>query len=97
MAVKILKVKYYPNNSILDAKLGYRPSYARRSIWRARDLLKEGLIWRVGDGEKFKTWKDRWIPKPKSYLVQLPRRVLNKQAVVTNLIDKDTRWWNKPL
>jgi hypothetical protein len=68
----MLKVKYYPSGSILDAKLGYRP-YAWRSIWTARDLFKEGHTWRVGDGEKVKIWKDRWIPKPTSYLVQLPK------------------------
>lgn len=92
----MLKVKNYPSGSILDAKLGYRP-YAWRSIWTARDLFKEGLIWRVGYGEKVKIWKDRWIPKPTCYLVRLPKRVLNEEAVVTNLIDKDTRWWNIPL
>jgi hypothetical protein len=28
-----------------------------------RDLLKEGLIWRVGDGENIDIWKDNWIPR----------------------------------
>jgi hypothetical protein len=33
LAAKILKVKYYPHCSILDAQLENRPSYIWRSIW----------------------------------------------------------------
>jgi hypothetical protein len=36
---------------ILDANSGYGPSHVWKSIWSARALLKEGLIWRVGTEE----------------------------------------------
>lgn len=56
------------------------------------------LIWRVGDGERIKIWKDRWIPYPhRSYRVQSPRKFLDEDAIVADLIDKDTRWWNTSL
>lgn len=65
LAVEILKAKYFSNGSIYDAKLGSRSSNAW-SIWSTQDLLKAALIWRVGDGERIKIWKDRWIPNPTS-------------------------------
>jgi hypothetical protein len=61
LAVWVLKENYFPEKSFLEASLGSRPSYAWRSIWKAKPLLQEGLIWKVGDGSKIKIWGDRWI------------------------------------
>lgn len=30
-------------------------------MW-GRDLLQQGIRWRVGDGENIKAWSDPWIP-----------------------------------
>jgi ribonuclease HI len=97
MVAQIMKAKYYPQHSFLEANLGTRPSFAWRSIWNSRTLLKEGLIWRVGNGESIKIWQDRWLPSPSSYLVQAPIQGLSAEAKVCELIDNDTRWWNTPL
>jgi len=34
----------------LEANIGRQPCFAWPSILGAKDLLKEGLIWRIGDG-----------------------------------------------
>jgi hypothetical protein len=49
---KIMESKYHAGGNILDAKLGAKPFYAWRSIRGSCDLLKYGLIWRVGNGAK---------------------------------------------
>jgi hypothetical protein len=59
---RIMQGKYYANGSILEAKMGHNPSYAWRSILSSCDLLKEGLYWRIGNGEKAKIWGDKWVP-----------------------------------
>jgi hypothetical protein len=59
---KIIEAKYYPcaggggggvvvGCNFLEGKLGLRPSFAWRSIHSSCELLKEGLIWRIGNGE----------------------------------------------
>lgn len=62
LVARIMKAKYFPNCSILDACQGSRPSFSWRSIHSACSLLWEGFIWRVGNGEKICTWQDKWIP-----------------------------------
>jgi hypothetical protein len=43
-------------------------------------VLKEGVMWRVGDGEKIRVWEHNWIPR--SYLERplsiKPNKVVNK-------------------
>jgi hypothetical protein len=94
---RIMKGKYYSGGNILDASLGAKPSYAWRSIHGSCELLKYGLIWRVGNGAKIRIWKDKWIPRPSTYRVQSIPRVLHSDATVSDLIDGDTRWWNKTM
>ena len=48
---RIMKAKYFANCSILEAKMGYRPSFAWRSILGSCELVKEGMFWRIGNGE----------------------------------------------
>jgi hypothetical protein len=93
----IFHEKYYPEANFLTSNLGRRLSYAWRSIWSSKVLLQAGLIWRVGDGERIKIWKDRWVPLPTTYAIQTPVRILDSEARVSSLINRDTKWWDTQL
>jgi hypothetical protein len=60
---RVLKAKYFPNSSILGCQAKGSISYSWRSILQGVDLLKKGLIWRVGDGGQINIWVDPWIPR----------------------------------
>jgi hypothetical protein len=77
MVRKILKAKYFPNEGFLEAKLGSKPSYALRSLFGSRNLLFQGLLWRVGDGNSIRVWVDRWLPIPISYSVQSTLKIIS--------------------
>lgn len=94
LATKIIKAKYFPQSIILKAHLGKCPSFVWKSLLLACDLLKNGLIWRVGDGKDIWIWGDIWFPTPISVSVQSPRQILADDARMANLIDQDTKWWN---
>ena len=51
---KVFKSKFFPNCSIMEAKEGYRGSYAWRSILKGREAIRQGVKWRVGNGESIK-------------------------------------------
>lgn len=52
LLAKVFSQKYFPHVDFLNAKLGYRPSFARRSILAGHPLLKASLLWRIGNGQK---------------------------------------------
>ena len=79
LMARVLKQKYFPNDSFLNSQLGRNPSYAWRSIWNAKRLLLDCLIWRVGNGELIKIWGDCWIPYPTTYAIQTPPRILDME------------------
>lgn len=58
---RVMKAKYYPHTSFLEAGLGYSTSYSWRSIWGVKALIKEGMVWRVGKGNNVRIWEDPWL------------------------------------
>jgi hypothetical protein len=63
LCARVLKAKYYPSSLVLEAKQKSGMSYAWRSILRGIDLVKKGMIWRVGDGVGINIWADPWLPR----------------------------------
>jgi hypothetical protein len=94
LTARIMKAKYFPDCSVLDASLGKKPSFAWRSIQSSSDLVKEGLVWRVGNGKNIRIWKDRWLYTPSTFRVQSVPRLLADTATVSQLIDVNSKWWN---
>ena len=49
LVFRVLKAKYFPRCDFIHASLGHNPSYTWRSIMAAQDLVKGGVMWRVGN------------------------------------------------
>ena len=92
VTARIMKAKYFPGCSILKAQLGNKPSYAWHSILKSKELVKEGLIWRIGNGESVTIWGAKWVPIKTTYCVQSPQSPLVDIGVVWDLIDQNTLW-----
>jgi hypothetical protein len=97
LTAKIMKAKYYPNGSILEAKLGNKPSFIWRSIHNSKALIQEGLFWRIGNRSKVHIWGDKWLPKPSTYCIQSPPKGLDSDALVSELIDHSAGEWKHSL
>jgi hypothetical protein len=93
LVARIIKAKYYHRGTIIEATLCKR----WRSILSTCDLLKCGLIWRIGDGSTIKIWGDKWLATLTAFSVQSLRRILAEDAKVMELIDPNTKWWNTML
>jgi hypothetical protein len=97
LTAQIFKAKYYPRGDFMGAAIGNQPLYAWRSIWQARELLSQGLVWRVGDGKSSKIWRDCWLPTPHTFKVQICPLSMDSNSLVASLFDQLTRNWNSDL
>ncbi|KAA3453178.1 reverse transcriptase [Gossypium australe] len=69
---------------------------AQRSIWATKKTLKEGLCWRIGNGEQVSIWNDCWIPGVN--VNEIENRANNSELEsVSNLIDSTKRSWKRNL
>jgi hypothetical protein len=84
---------YFPNKSILEATPTPGMSYTWRSILRGLDLLKEGVVWRVGSGEQIEVWKDPWIPSVSTRKQRTPDE-MEEDLRVADLINPTTNQWD---
>jgi hypothetical protein len=80
LVARIIKEKYHPNGTFMVASLSRKPSYVWRSIWNAKSLLAEGMMWRVGNGRSIKIWGDKWLPSLMTYAIQSPVHLLDCNA-----------------
>ncbi|XP_073363561.1 uncharacterized protein [Aegilops tauschii subsp. strangulata] len=96
LCARVLKARYFPRTSILEAQAHPGISYTWRSILKGVALMKEGLICRVGDGTTIKIWSDPWLNKQGVRTPMTPRGgcLLTR---VCELVDPDTQQWDERL
>jgi hypothetical protein len=95
LCVGVLKVKYYPNGDLIDTTFTSVISPTWRAITQVLDLLKKGLIWRVGNGDKIHIWRHNWIPRQTGLQVTGKRRPSRRKRVGQLLNESRTQWdWN---
>lgn len=58
LCARVLKAKYYPHGSLIDTVFGCNFSASWRGIMHGLELLKQGLIWRIGNGNSVRIWHD---------------------------------------
>ena len=97
LAYKVLKAKYFPDCEFVVATIGRRPSYLWQSIMATQRILRNGVRWRVGNGQKIRILSDKWLPNPSTFKVISPPKLLGCQAFVSDLINSDTKEWKVEL
>ncbi|CAL1384118.1 unnamed protein product [Linum trigynum] len=63
----------------------------------AKELVKRGMRWRVGDGTKIDIWLDKWVPSITTQKVTSPVAHWSGSTSVAELIDLDSRSWRTNL
>jgi hypothetical protein len=86
-----LKARYYPNGQLFDTVFMGNPSSTWTAISYGLELLKKGLIWRIGNGRSVRIWRDSWIPKD-SYCKTLTPQRNRRIRKVSNLVDDNGIW-----
>ena len=61
----------------------------------AQGVIRRGMRWQVGMGNEIRVWSDKWIPRPSTYKVTTLERPSSKDALVCELINRDTKEWDR--
>ena len=93
LCFRVFKARFFPNCSILDAKESNSGSYAWKSILSARDVIRKGMVWRIGDGQSVRIKEDKWLPVKPSRLILSPLPPVMAEARVSSLINLDLSMW----
>ena len=93
LCARVLKSKYYPNGNLLDTVFSSDASPTWRGIEFGLELLKKGLIWRIGDGRNIQIMRDQWIPRKEGLKVA---SFIRRSGLrwVNQLIDTQNKEWN---
>ncbi|KAM6553423.1 hypothetical protein CsatB_014185 [Cannabis sativa] len=92
--VQVLKARYFPQQSFLEATESSHPSQIWRGIVWGKELLIKGLRRRIGNGANTRVFKDPWIPRPPSFLPVT--KEVGDLMMVSELIEQPGQW-NKDL
>jgi len=78
----VFKAIFFPDCFILKAKDSIVGSYAWKSILSARDVIRKGLVWRIGNGESMRIKRDKWLPAQpsKSVISSIPHMATDSES-----------------
>jgi hypothetical protein len=71
---RVLKAKYFPNGNILDTVFSTDPSPVWRGVEFGLELLKEGIISRIGDGKNTQILRNQWLPRDSGHKITAMKR-----------------------
>ncbi|KAH9792007.1 putative reverse transcriptase/RNA-dependent DNA polymerase [Citrus sinensis] len=93
LVAKVLKARYFPRSSILDANLGFNPSFIWRSIMAAKDVVIRGRRIQIGNGQQVIIGKDPWLPDPEGGFTtsELPEEIV-MAPVCSLMMANECRW-----
>ena len=83
---------YY--KTIFDAKEN-RGSFAWRSILKGREIIRQGLKWRIENGSKVRIYGDAWLPGSRQGKILSPVIDGQADARVYSLINHDSLCWKE--
>ena len=91
---KVFSAKFFPYGNILEASAKARRSFAWQSILKAKDLIKSGLNWRVGDRTKIPIKGSNWLIDEGHRSVLSPLTNVPMDTRVVELIHGSPPTWN---
>nr|XP_051228987.1 uncharacterized protein LOC127346758 [Lolium perenne] len=94
LCARLLKAKYYPSGQLIDTAFSKSVSPCWQGISYGLELLKKGIIWRIGDGTNIRIWRDNWIPRGNHKVIG---KASNQRLKwVSDLINQTTKTWDEP-
>ncbi|KAL8111232.1 hypothetical protein AgCh_019083 [Apium graveolens] len=91
---RVLKAKYYPDCHLLQARRSGGSSYTWSGIWEAKEELKTGLRWVLGDGQTINVRSDRWLRNKDDFCVDQSSTTADMSTKVCEFFRADLKSWD---
>ncbi|XP_008391158.1 uncharacterized protein [Malus domestica] len=70
---RVLKAKYFPSVTFLEASVKADASYFWKNIYATQNIISLGSSRQVSSGALLKIWEDPWIPLPARFRIFTPK------------------------
>ena len=87
---RVYEDRCFPSSTFLEAPLGHNPSFVWRSLLSARDVIIASLKWKIGDGKRIGVAMHKCLSHNPIFNGEP-----NPELKVNDLIDADTRQWDR--
>ena len=91
LCARLLRAKYFPNGSLVDTVFSGNSSAVWKGIEYGLELVKKGMLLRVGNGANIHVWRDPWIPRGPPYTLITPKRNCRLNRV-SDFLDDRGNW-----
>uniref|UniRef100_A0ACD5X9B5 Uncharacterized protein n=1 Tax=Avena sativa TaxID=4498 RepID=A0ACD5X9B5_AVESA len=91
LCARILKAKYFPQGLLTDTVFTGNASSTWRALEYGLELVKKGIIWRIGNGTSLRAWRKPWIPR-ESYLKPYTKQGRCRLRWIADFMNPDGTW-----
>ncbi|XP_031127504.1 uncharacterized protein LOC116029594 [Ipomoea triloba] len=91
LVARVCQAKYYPGSSFLEARASNNPSFIRNSLLTAKEVIRSNSRWRIGNGNRVKIWKDKWLPDISNPYISTPPYPFMHDATISALFDSQSK------
>lgn len=93
LVTRLYKARYFANNDFLNSELGHSPSFIWRSICEAKNLVVDGVRWRIGTDENINILDQPWLSNNDNPHVSTVSQTLEGR-IVASLLENGSKVWN---
>jgi hypothetical protein len=94
LCARVLLARYSKGGDVLSASCPKGASPTWKAICKGREVLRKGLIRRIGDGRTTEIWHDQWIDGITS-MKPLGRADDDPVQLVSDLLHEDSNQWDE--
>lgn len=80
LVARVFKARYFPNSSLMNAKRGGGSSFIWSGIWQAKEAMRNGYRWVLGDGQSIDVFEDAWLRGKVDFRVEAS--IVNRESTV---------------
>ena len=94
LVARVIKARYYPHCHLIHASRTGGSSYTWSGLWEAKEAMKSGLRWVLGDGQSILIKSDRWLRGARDFQVDQENMFVSDSARVCDFFLENTSMWD---